>query len=27
MPTPIVPCLWFTDRAEEAMEFYCSAFP
>ncbi|WP_231441001.1 VOC family protein [Brevibacterium zhoupengii] len=27
MPTPIVPSLWFTDRAEEAMEFYCSIFP
>ncbi|QQB13661.1 VOC family protein [Brevibacterium casei] len=27
MSTPIVPCLWFTDRAEEAMEFYCTVFP
>ena len=27
MPTPITPCLWFTDHAEEAMEFYCSVFP
>ncbi|MGO1264703.1 MAG: VOC family protein, partial [Brevibacterium aurantiacum] len=27
MPTPIVPSLWFTDHAEEAMEFYCSVFP
>lgn len=27
MSTPIVPCLWFADRAEEAMEFYCSVFP
>lgn len=27
MPTPIVPCLWFDDCAEEAMEFYCSVFP
>lgn len=27
MSTPITPCLWFTDRAEEAMEFYCSIFP
>lgn len=27
MPTPIVPCLWFPDHAEEAMEFYCSIFP
>lgn len=27
MPVPIVPCLWFPDCAEEAMEFYCSVFP
>lgn len=27
MPTPITPCLWFTENAEEAMEFYCSVFP
>ena len=27
MSVPIVPCLWFPDRAEEAMEFYCSVFP
>ena len=27
MPVPIVPCLWFHDCAEEAMEFYCSVFP
>lgn len=27
MPTPITPCLWFRDSAEEAMEFYCSIFP
>lgn len=27
MSRPIVPCLWFPDRAEEAMEFYCSIFP
>lgn len=27
MPTPIAPCLWFNDNAEEAMEFYCSVFP
>ena len=27
MTSPITPCLWFTDHAEEAMEFYCSIFP
>ena len=27
MSVPIVPCLWFPDCAEEAMEFYCSVFP
>lgn len=27
MPTLITPCLWFTDKADEAMEFYCSVFP
>jgi predicted 3-demethylubiquinone-9 3-methyltransferase (glyoxalase superfamily) len=24
---PITPCLWFDDKAEEAMKFYVSAFP
>lgn len=27
MPTPITPCLWFADHAEEAMAFYCEIFP
>jgi predicted 3-demethylubiquinone-9 3-methyltransferase (glyoxalase superfamily) len=25
--TPIVPCLWFDDQAEEAARFYCAIFP
>ncbi|GIZ07620.1 VOC family protein [Flavobacterium sp. UMI-01] len=27
MANPIYPCLWFTDEAKEAFEFYCSIFP
>lgn len=26
-PAKIVPCLWYTDRAEEAARFYVSLFP
>lgn len=26
-PTPIKPCLWFTDQAREAMDYYVSVFP
>jgi predicted 3-demethylubiquinone-9 3-methyltransferase (glyoxalase superfamily) len=25
--TPIVPCLWFADEAEEAARYYCAIFP
>jgi len=27
MTTPIYPCLWFNNQAEEAANFYCSVFP
>lgn len=27
MSTPITPCLWYVDQAQEAAEFYCSVLP
>ncbi len=27
MTSKIFPCLWFTDQAKEAAEYYCSIFP
>jgi predicted 3-demethylubiquinone-9 3-methyltransferase (glyoxalase superfamily) len=27
MNHPIIPCLWFNNRAEEAAQFYTSVFP
>jgi predicted 3-demethylubiquinone-9 3-methyltransferase (glyoxalase superfamily) len=27
MVSPVIPCLWFDDNAEEAINFYCSVIP